>query len=428
MKKIVLIFFSIIAFNTIICAQQEQQELEKERQQLKQELEEKQHLLDKNKKVTKESLSQLALINSKVNLQERVINNINRDINLLDNNIVKSQRDVRKLSLLLDTLKQEYSKSMVYSYKNRSDADFLNFIFSASSFNDAIKRINYLKSYRSYREMQGENILRTQGLLRDRIGELSNNKQQKDVVLQTQSKEIDVLANQQKEKNEIVSKLKAEGKELNRQIAARKKQMQKVSNAIAAAIKRAQDEARKAVAEEERRKKEEALKNPISTPTINTKIASKSIKTKPESYDLPTADIKLNTDFIRNKGSLPYPVDKGYTIMVFGLNELPNGIKVDNPGLTLGSDIGSPVKAIFDGEVSSVTPIEDMQVVILKHGRYFSTYSNLTGVSLSRGQMVHTGQIIGKVAANDEGVGSIDLILSNDKGSNLNPESWLRHK
>ena len=185
-----------------------------------------------------------------------MINNISRDINLMDNKITKSQRDVRKLSFLLDTLKHEYAKSMVYSYKNRSNADFLNFIFSSSSFNDAIKRVNYLKSYRSYREMQGENILRTQNLLKDRITELGDNKQKKDVVLQTQSKEMDVLAQQQKEKDEIVSKLKAEGKELNKQIAARKKQMQKVSNAIAAAIRRAQDEARKEA--EESAKKQRA--------------------------------------------------------------------------------------------------------------------------------------------------------------------------
>jgi septal ring factor EnvC (AmiA/AmiB activator) len=283
--------------------------------------------------------------------------------------------------------------------------------------------------------MQGENILHTQGLLRDRIGELSNNKQKKDEVLQTQSKEIDILADQQKEKNEAVSKLKAEGKELNRQIAAKKKQMQKVSNTISAAIKRAQNEARKdalAKAAEERKRKEEE-KNNANVVGPESKPAIKNIKTttsvaKPVSVLLATdADIKLNAIFESNRGRLPWPVERGYKIMSFGVTELPNKLKVDNPGLTIGSDIGSSVKAIFDGEVSSVTNIEDMQVVILKHGRYFSTYSNLSGVNLSRGQVIHTGQVIGKVAANDEGVGSIDLIISNEKG-NLNPETWLRHK
>ena len=192
----------------------EQQELEKQRQQLKREIEQTQELLNKNKKTTKENISSLALINQKLNLQENIIDNINRDINLLDNTIYKSQRDVNKMQLLLDTLKQEYAKSMVYSYKNRSNSDFLNFIFSASSFNDAIKRITYLKSYRNYREMQGENILRTQELLRSRIDELSGNKKKKSAVLQIQGKEVDILQSQQEEKNQVVKAIKSTGKRI----------------------------------------------------------------------------------------------------------------------------------------------------------------------------------------------------------------------
>jgi septal ring factor EnvC (AmiA/AmiB activator) len=102
-------------------------------------------------------------------------------------------------------------------------------------------------------------------------------------------------------------------------------------------------------------------------------------------------------------------------------------IDVVNPGITIQSEVGSQVKAVFEGEVSSVTNIDNMQVVIIKHGRYFSTYSNLTGVNLSRGQQIRTGQVLGRVAPNDEGVGSIDLIISNERG-NMNPESWLRRR
>ncbi|MEO7766891.1 MAG: hypothetical protein ABIS01_05670, partial [Ferruginibacter sp.] len=361
-----------------------QQELEKQRQQLKREIEQTQALLDKNNKTTKESLGQLSLINRKLNLQGNVIENISKDINLLDNTIYKSQRDVNKLQVLLDTLKQEYAKSMVYAYKNRSNSDFLNFIFSAASFNDAIKRITYLKSYRNYREMQGENILRTQQLLQERIDELSGNKKKKSVVLQVQSKELSVLESQQEEKNQLVAKLKAQGKELNNQIAAKKKQMQKVSNAIAAAIKRAQDVARReALArakDEKSRLDAENKKNIVDNRTSNTPVTKSVVSRPAKSTTAPSvllgndADIKLNTNFKINRGSLPWPVEKGYMIMRFGPQKLDIGVTVDNPGITIGSDIGTPVKALFDGEVSSVTNIENMQVVILKHGAYFTTY------------------------------------------------------
>ena len=442
MVKIIFIFLGSIFFSFSLFAQTPgQQELEKERQQLKREIEQAQEALDKNKRTTKENLVTLTLLNRKLNLQGSVIENISKDINLLDNNIVKSQRDVNKLQLLLDTLKQEYAKSMVYAYKNRSSSDFLNFIFSSSSFNDAIKRITYLKSYRNYREMQGDNILRTQALLKERIDELSGNKKKKNIVLQTQSKELGVLESQQQEKNQLLAKLKAQGKELNNQIAAKKKQMQKVSNAIAAAIKRAQDIARREAiekAKEEKLKRDSDTKKEIAdnkangttTKPVNTRPAkSIAAPAKQESVLLGSdADVKLNASFISNRGSLPWPVEKGYVSMRFGLQKLEGvGVIVDNPGITIGSEIGTSVKALFDGEVSSVTNIDNMQVVILKHGAYFTTYSGLSGVNVARGQAIRTGQILGKVTANDEGIGSIDLIISNERG-NLNPEVWLRRR
>jgi septal ring factor EnvC (AmiA/AmiB activator) len=442
MLKIIFISLVSIFFSVSLFAQTpSQQELEKERQQLKKEIEQAQEALDKNKKTTKENLVTLTLLNRKLNLQGSVIENISKDINILDNNIIKSQHDVNKLQLLLDTLKQEYAKSMVYAYKNRSSSDFLNFIFSSSSFNDAIKRITYLKSYRNYREMQGDNILRTQTLLKQRIDELSGNKKKKSVVLQTQSKELSVLESQQQEKNELLAKLKAQGKELNNQIAAKKKQMQKVSNAIAAAIKRAQDIARREAiekAKEDKLKRDAETKKEIADNKANG-TTTKPANTRPaKTIAAPVkqisvllgndADVKLNANFISNRGSLPWPVEKGYVMMRFGPQKLEGvGVTVDNPGITIGSEIGTSVKALFDGEVSSVTNIENMQVVILKHGAYFTTYSNLSGVNVARGQAIHTGQVLGKVAPNDEGIGSIDLIISNERG-NVNPEVWLRRR
>jgi murein hydrolase activator len=442
-----IIIFSLVSFlfSTSLMAQAaNQQELEKQRQQLKREIEEAQQLLDKNKKNTKENLVTLTLLNRKLNLQGSVIENISKDIGLLDNNIVKSQRDVNKLQLLLDTLKQEYAKSMVYAYKTRSNSDFLNFIFSSSNFNDAIKRITYLKSYRNYREMQGDNILRTQALLKERIDELSGNKKKKSVVLQTQSKELGILESQQQEKNQLLAKLKAQGKELNNQIAAKKKQMQKVSNAIAAAIKRAQDIARREALEKakaEKLKRDAEDKKEIADNKAKGNAAPKPPVTRPNKSITPpvkeesillgsAADVKLNANFISNRGSLPWPVDKGYMMMRFGPQKLEAvGVTVDNPGITIGSEIGTPVKALFDGEVAAVTNIEGMEgvVVVLKHGAYFTTYSGLSGVNLTRGQAIRTGQVLGKVTPNDEGIGSLDLIISNEKG-NVNPESWLRRR
>ena len=418
---------------------QTREELEKQRQQLKKEIEETEKLLNSNKNKTKENLLQYNLISKKVNLQDRVIDNINKDLNMLDNSMYTISKDIHRYDRLLDTLKQEYAKSMVYAYKNRSNYEFLNFIFSAANFNDAIKRISYLKSYRTYREMQGENIIRTQDLRKKRIVDLSGTKDQKNKVLEVQSSEMALLETQQKEKDRVLAELKKQGKQLNKQMAAKQKQMQKVTIAIAAAIKRAQTEARneaiaKANAEKERLRKEAERKaktttpdksNPVIKPPVINPIKPATPKT--ESVLLNADNIALNANFEKNRGTLPWPLDRGVVLMHYGTNSLPSGTIMDVTSVTISSDIGSTVKSVFDGTVTAVQQVEDMMVVIIQHGRYFTTYSNLSGVTVQKGQQIKTGQSLGRVASNFDGIGAIDFYISNET-NNYDPEKWLRRK
>lgn len=440
------VFFTAVTFFTAAFAAAQpgntREELEKQKSQLKKELDQTERMLNENKAKSKENYVQWKLTNDKVNLQDRLIDNINRDINLLDNSLYNTQRDINRYNKLLDTLKQEYAKSMVYAYKNRSNYDYLNFIFSASSFNDAIKRVTYLKSYRDYREMQGQNILRTQELRKNRLEELTGTKQQKSVVLQSKDKEMAVLEKEKKEKDRIMNELKKQGKQLNDRIGAIKKQAKKVDNAIAAAIKRAQDlaikEAAAKAAKESAAAKANAKNNSSATvktnsagATTTTKATTTPKKVEPkkqqESVLLNDANIALNADFVKNRGSLPWPVDKGYTLMHYGPNTLPSGTTLVTSGLTIATDIGSTVKTVFDGTVSSIIYVEEMQVVIIQHGKYFSTYSNLSSVSVQKGQQVQRGQAIGKAAANLDGVGAVDFYISDEK-SNQDPERWLRRR
>ncbi|HMU08923.1 MAG TPA: peptidoglycan DD-metalloendopeptidase family protein [Ferruginibacter sp.] len=428
----VKLIFSFVVFSFIstgALAQQTREELEKQRAQLKKEMEQTQKLLNSNKAKTKENLVQWKLINDKVNLQNRIIDNLSRDINLLDNNIYTNQKEINRYNKLLDTLKEEYAKSMVYAYKNRGNYAFLNFIFSAASFNDAIRRLAYLKYYRDYREKQGENILRTQELRRQRIAELGGIKVQKSEVLKSKDKEMGALEAQKIEKDKIMNELKKQGKELNSQLAAYKKQMKKVDNAITAAINRALADAKKAAIKKASEEKATAKANP-STPNVTDKpaVTTKKAETKkaaPESVLLNAENTALNENFVKNRGILPWPVDKGVTIMHYGRNQLPSGTVLDITGITVGTDIGSNVKSVFDGVVSNVVFIEDMQVVIIQHGKYFSTYSNLSSVTVQRGQNVRTGQVIGKAAANLDGIGAIDFFINDERG-NIDPEKWLK--
>ena len=465
-KQIFSLLFFILFVGTVFA--QTREELEQQRNQLKKELEETESLLKSNKAKTNENLLQWRLINQKVTLQDRLVTNLNNDLKAINNNLFTIQKEINHYDRILDTLRVEYAKSMVYAYKNRSNYDFLNFIFSADNFNDAMKRIAYLKSYRDYREMQGQNIIRTQLYRQNKIDELSKNKKDKSSVVVSKNDELKVLEKEEQEKDRIVVELKKKSNELGKQVTSKKAQMKKVENVIAAAIKKARDDARKAAlakaAEDERKRKDaekalaaqraederrrvEAEKKAIAAnknteapkiapetkviipaaPEVKAVAKVETKKAAPISDLLNSDNLALNASFERNKGSLPWPVDRGYPLMHFGSNKLPSGSIIVNSCVTIACDIGSAVKSIFAGEVLSVAMVDDMTVVTVQHGKYFASYSNLTSVNLRKGDKVTTGQLIGKAASNLDGLGAVDFYLS-DENRDINPETWLRKR
>jgi septal ring factor EnvC (AmiA/AmiB activator) len=410
MPKRIVTFLAIFLLTLSATAQQptDKDALQKQREQLRKDISETEKILDQTRKTAKVNVGQLSLINKKMDLQGKVIDNINGEIKNLNNNIYSSQLEINKMRRVLDTLKQEYAKSMVYAYKNRSNYDFLNFIFSANNFNDAIKRIAYLKSYRTYRENQADNILKTQAMLQDKIAILSGTKTKKNVVLGEHDKELTQLEKQQQEKAAIVNTLKGRQKELTAQVNAKRKQDAKLKNAITAMIRREIEIAKAEAAKEAAKKEKERLaaiasakanasatkpaennNNTVakSTPEPVTKTEKPApTRSKPTTSSIlvsSEADKALNASFERNKGSLPWPVT-GFVVSHYGTNQLPGGIDYYNNGVSIGCKPGDPVKAVFDGEVTVVSYIDNNQTVFIKHGKYFTVYSNLNSYTTLR--------------------------------------------
>jgi murein hydrolase activator len=450
MRKNILLGFLCSGMAFMAVAQPtDKTQLEKERKEIQKELNEIQGMYNKVKGQTKQTLGQLNVLNRKINLQEQYIGSINKEIRSIDDDIYLSNLEIYRLQRNLDTLKSQYAKTVVYAYKNRSSYDYLNFIFSANSFNDAVRRISYLKSYRAYREKQVSTILETQDLIAKRKEQQLGRKDQKNVALNNQTKQVQELAVQKKEKDAIVNQLKSKEKDLSKQIAAKKKKDRDLQNAITAIVRREIEAAKKeaeakAKADAAAKKKADdiAAKNkpvenpatvktgtsPAVNPTVSVTKRNEPAK-KPASYlDFNATDVALNNKFELNKAKLPWPVDNGVVTMHFGNNKIDNTLLTfDNPGITISTaSPGVAVKSVFDGEVSSVYNMGDGMAVTIRHGKYFTTYSNLTSVSVSKGSIVKTGQPIGKAGKDDDGSGGqIDFILMIET-KNVNPQPWLR--
>lgn len=422
----------VLAFSGSLLAQTSD-DLKKKQAEIQREIDDLKQSLNDTKKNKKAGLGQLSMIKKKLRLREQAINNINDQINVIQGNISQSRNEISRLKLELDTLKAQYEKSVVYAYKNRSNYDFLNFIFSAANFNDALKRIEYLKSYRQYREQQATSIKSTQQLLQGKISSLESTQKRKSDALQEQEKEKVVLVEERKEKDEIVNKLKARERELTKELTDKQRADKKLRDGIMAAIRR---ETEKARAEALRREKEEAAaakkaaaNNAASNPNTAANAPAKTTTAKPKSVFAATPEGELISDnFEKNRGKLPWPIDKGQIKIHFGPYKIPElKITGNNPGLTLETEEGAAVKAVFDGEVISVFEVDGTSAVFVRHGKYFTTYSNLNGVSVSRNQQVKAGQVLGKAASNGEGNGEIEFVLMQDT-RNLDPEPWIRRR
>lgn len=420
---------------------QSRSDLEKERAAIQKEIEDVKQTLDETKRNRKETLGQLALLQRKLRLREAAIQNISSQVNLIQNDMNQSWREILKLRKELDTLKIQYEESVVYAYKNRSNYDFLNFIFSAASFNDAVKRVEYLKSYRAYREERAQNITKTQVLLQSKIDGLKVKREEKDVVLKKQNKEKEVLEDEKKEKDQFVSKLKSRERELQKDLAVKKRQDGKLQAALRAAINREVKLARDREAADEKRRvaenaanaktninKENDNANPVAKPSNNNTAAI--VKPKATSVLASTPEgMIVSENFEKNRGRLPWPVEVGHVTVPFGFYNVEGlkGIEGNSPGITIETQVGIPVKAVFDGQVASVFNIEGTSAVLIHHGKYFTSYSNLASVNVTKGQSIKAGQVIGKAGDNADGNGEIQLIIMNEN-KNLNPEQWLRRK
>ncbi|GEO11683.1 murein hydrolase activator EnvC family protein [Segetibacter aerophilus] len=463
-KKVIFLFvFSL--FSVLSFAQQTKEELQRKQQDLLKEIRDLNATLKNIRHNKNRSLANYNLVKRKIAAREELIQNINKDLRILDNNIYKNTLEINRLRRELDTLKREYARSLVFAYKNRSNYDYLNFIFSASTFNDAVKRITYLKSYRQYREQQVANIEKTEDLISNKIATLNNTKNEKSIALQDQNSQLKDLEVDRKEQNEEVNKLKTQENEFAKEIRKRENDRRQMQAAISAIIKRelaearkkaealakqkraAEDERRKRLAEQQRQerlaKQQAAANNGGTTPTAKTPssqtetddepagVATTKPKTNRVYSDLESTDEgrALSINFEGRRGSLPWPVDAGVPTIHFGSYTIPGTqLKGKSDGLTIAVPLGASVKAVADGEVSSVFDLGGEQVVTVRHGKYFTSYSHLSSVNVNKDQEIKSGTVIGRAAANDDGEGEVVFMVTNEHSVFLNPEQWLRRK
>lgn len=425
MKKLFPIFFVFFFAFSANAQEDEQQKLEKRKEQLQRELEEKRARYLAEKKKEKNVLKEIAKQDEQIKISEKIINTISKQTRLLSDDIYLTQLEINKMNKELVVMKEDYAKMIVKSYKSRSDQSKIMFILSSSSFLQAYKRIQYMKQYAGYRKMQAEEIKIKQQKLAEAVNHLQGKKKEKEVVLVENTKakqEHELLKKEkvqtakqiQKGKKELaaeIEKIKKESKDIDRKI----KKM--IADAIAAANKRNAEKVKAAA----------AASGKTTTSTTNTKpVAVSSTK-----IDLTPEGQIASDNFKSNKGRLPWPVEKGYISLGYGDQPHPvhKNLTIHNSGIDITTDAGASARAVFAGEVTNiqVSQTTGTYTVLVIHGDFFTAYSNLSSVAVSKGQRVSAKQALGRVKTNASGA-TVLKFLVNQNTTTLNPKSWIAPK
>lgn len=390
-------------------AQRSKSSLEKQIKSLQKEIATANKLLKETSKNKEVTLNQVTLTEKKIKNRQKLINACNEQITMLEKEISRGEARIESLNGTLKTLRQEYSKMVVFAYKNRSHYDKLEFLFASEDFNQAMQRSRYIRQFTEARKTKMDQIAGTQKKVSAELEELRKNKEEQAALLAEQKTQQEQLVMEKEELNAQVKQLKK--KEGSIQQSIKDKQAQ---------AKKFQKEIDKIIAEEIRKANEKAAKESKSSKTGKT--------TKSDKMALTPSEKALSSSFSANKGRLPWPVERGVISSSYGkhASSVSSKVTVTNNGIDIATAADAKARCVFEGVVVSVVKPSAANIgVIIRHGDYFTVYSQLDEVYVGRGDKVKTKQNIGKVHT-DKSEGKTELHFELRHGTECqNPASWL---
>jgi len=429
MKFLKVLFFLIFVFAAIAAHAQSSTELKHQREELTKQLEELNHEYQETVNNKKATLKQLNILKQQIALHEEKIQNINSQVRNLDNQISESNNFVHNLQSQLNQLKTEYAAMVLFTYRNQSAYNKLMFIFAAKDFNQAYKRLKYLQQIGTYRERQAGYIQETQTELHVKINELDKSKKEKSSLLVDQEKEKETLGVEKNNQVQVVADLSKHEGLIKQQQQDVQRKIAKTNKEINAAIRREIEEARRKAEEQAKAEQKAAeakakAENKEVAVVPKAKIITKNSTTSEILNATPEA-AKLSSDFLGNRGALPWPVANGTVKQGFGIYYDNENIKNESYGWDIKTNPGASVRAVFQGQVTRISNVSGTFLVVIKHGEYFTAYSNLRSYSVKEGQKVNTKEVIGTVAT-DATTGEAIVTFDLYKGMTpVNPKIWL---
>ena len=350
--------------------------------------------LAENASQSSSMLTDLSLIRKKISNRKALVSESDRVIRQYSDSIYLAQKEINRLQARVDTLTAHYSKLVLSAYKNRDSRIWYMYMFASDNLGQAFRRFGYFRNLSTQMKNEAKSIRAMQDELALKQERLALLKKDAEAVKAERQKELDNLRKDESKADSVVKKLQKDRKKYQSQLASKKKEIDALNREIARLIANAMN-----------------------------KDGQKSSSKKPKA----PVDMKLDAEFSKNKGKLPWPAD-GPVVSRFGKHYHPVYKNLELPpnnGVDIALAKGEHVKAVFDGVVSQVLVMPGYnQCVLVQHGNYFTLYCKMKNIAVKAGDKVKTGQLIGDI---DTINGQTQLHFEVWKGKDpQNPETWLR--
>lgn len=385
----------ILVSSSFFVSAQSMKELQVEIERAEREIKISTELLNSSEKREASSLRDLKITRSRISSRKSIIKKLGKQADIITRNISSENRKIQEINDEIATLKADYSKMVVTAYKNYKLNNYMLFLFASKDFNDATKRIAYMKRYNNMREAKADQIEKLRLDVEIKIKDLNSQHIALGKTTSSRKTELTALNSDESRYKGDVKSHQSNQSSINRklraQISERNKAQQRLEQIIA----------------EESRKNKTTKKSEVE-----------------EKYD-----IELSGRFDQNIGKLPYPIRGGVIVDRYGVHWHPTikGLKVKNNGINIAGKSSAPVYSVFDGVVSRVIFLQGQNnCIIVRHGNYITLYANLSKVNVKTGDKVELNQVLGELSSSSN---TDDYTLHFEiwkETKTLNPESCLR--
>ena len=392
MKRLLTYVLLVLLALPMAAQKQSVNDLKKQRENTLRELEKTGKMLNETKKSETATLNKLNLLSKDIATRKRLITNINSEIDALNDEMGQLSNKRDSLQQTLEALKSDYARLVRETHYQEMMQTPLLFLLRAEDFNQAMRRIRYLQEFQRYRKEQVARIQNTQAEIDIQTELLESNRVEKEQTLSVQKRETENLARDERKHQNMLQQLKKKEKDL---LAQQRRQQKK--------------------ADDLNRKIEDIIKQQAA---------------KQKGQRMTKEQQLIAGGFEKNKGRLPWPVEKGMVSGEFGVHPHPtlSKVTVNNKGIYIQTTRGAAVRAVYEGEVTSCFVMGGTNAVIIQHGNYRTVYTGLATINVKKGDKVKTKQTIGTVYTDPDNDNKTEMFFQVWKDKDIqNPSLWLAY-